>query len=135
MNAGAYGGEMKDVAVSADYVDGMGNARSIAASEMQLGYRHSIFADRDWCITKVKLQLRPGDPADPPEDGGTDGRRKGEAAAGIPSAGSIFKRPEGNYAGALIEQCGLKGRQIGGAQVSEKHAVLSSTWEGLPREM
>ena len=123
MNAGAYGGEMKDVVVCADYVDGMGNTRTIAASEMQLGYRHSVFSEKDWCITKVKLQLRPGDPAEirrTMED--LMERRKSKQPLEYPSAGSVFKRPEGNYAGALIEQCGLKGRQIGGAQVSEKHA-------------
>ena len=64
MNAGAYGGEMKDIVVSADYVDGMGNARTIGFSEMQFGYRHSVFSDKDWCITKVKMQLRPSDPAE-----------------------------------------------------------------------
>ena len=123
MNAGAYGGEMKDVVVCADYVDGMGNTRTIAASEMQLGYRHSVFSEKDWCITKVKLQLRPGDPSEirrTMED--LMERRKSKQPLEYPSAGSVFKRPEGNYAGALIEQCGLKGRQIGGAQVSEKHA-------------
>ena len=123
MNAGAYGGEMKDVVVCADYVDGMGNTRTIAASEMQLGYRHSVFSEKDWCITKVKLQLRPGDPAEirrTMED--LMERRKSKQPLEYPSAGSVFKRPEGNYAGALIEQCGLRGRQIGGAQVSEKHA-------------
>lgn len=136
MNAGAYGGEMKDVVVCADYVDGMGNTRTIAASEMQLGYRHSVFSEKDWCITKVKLQLRPGDPAEirrTMED--LMERRKSKQPLEYPSAGSVFKRPEGNYAGALIEQCGLKGRQIGGAQVSEKHAGFivnrggASSWD------
>ena len=123
MNAGAYGGEMKDVLVSADYVDQMGNARSISAAEMQLGYRHSVFSQRDWCITKVKLQLHPDDPEKIRErmEEHMDQRRAKQPLE-YPSAGSVFKRPEGNYAGALIEQCGLKGRQIGGAQVSEKHA-------------
>ncbi len=123
MNAGAYGGEMKDVLVAVDYVDQMGNARSIDAREMQLGYRHSIFSERDWCITKVKLQLRPGDPET--IRGAMEenmARRRAKQPLEYPSAGSVFKRPQGNYTGALIEQCGLKGRRIGGAQVSEKHA-------------
>lgn len=123
MNAGAYGGEMKDVLVSADYVDQMGNARSISAAEMMLGYRHSIFSQRDWCITKVKLQLRPGDPEQIRKQMEEYmAQRRAKQPLEYPSAGSVFKRPQGNYAGALIEQCGLKGRQVGGAKVSEKHA-------------
>ncbi len=123
MNAGAYGGEMKDVLVSADYVDQMGNARSISAAEMQRGYRHSVFSQRDWCITKVKLQLHPDDPEKIRQRMEENmEKRRAKQPLEYPSAGSVFKRPQGNYAGALIEQCGLKGRQIGGAQVSEKHA-------------
>ncbi|MBQ7083293.1 MAG: UDP-N-acetylmuramate dehydrogenase [Oscillospiraceae bacterium] len=123
MNAGAYGGEMKDVVVSVDYVDEMGNTRTAGADDLQFGYRKSIFTDKNWVITKVKIRLAPGNGEEiraKMDDLMT--RRKEKQPLEYPSAGSVFKRPEGAFAGALIEQCGLKGRTVGGAQVSEKHA-------------
>lgn len=123
MNAGAYGGEMKDVVAAVDYVDSMGNVGELSGEELQFGYRRSAFTGKDWCITKVKLRLHPGDKDEirrTMEE--LMQRRKDKQPLEFPSAGSVFKRPQGNYAGALIEQCGLKGRQIGGAKVSEKHA-------------
>ncbi len=123
MNAGAYGGEMKDIVVSADYVDDLGTVRNIDVRDMQLGYRHSIFFGKNWCITKVILRLIPSDPEEIRAKMDEFMRlRKEKQPLEYPSAGSVFKRPEGDYAGALIERCGLKGRRIGDAQVSEKHA-------------
>ncbi len=123
MNAGAYGGEMKDVVVSVDYVDEMGNTRTAGADELQFGYRKSIFTDKNWVITKVKIRLAPGNGEEiRAKMDDLMARRKEKQPLEYPSAGSVFKRPEGAFAGALIEQCGLKGRTVGGAQVSEKHA-------------
>ena len=123
MNAGAYGGEMKDVVVSVDYLDEMGNAHTLPADELRFGYRKSAFTDKNWVITKVRVRLTPGDGekiAATMDD--LMARRKEKQPLEYPSAGSVFKRPEGAFAGALIEQCGLKGKTVGGAQVSEKHA-------------
>ncbi|MDD2956563.1 MAG: UDP-N-acetylmuramate dehydrogenase [Oscillospiraceae bacterium] len=123
MNAGAYGGKMKDVVVSADVVDEAGRLQTIPAGEMELGYRSSVFQHRAWCVTRLRLRLAPGSPEEiraKMEE--LMERRREKQPLEYPSAGSIFQRPQGNYAGALIEQCGLKGRAVGGAQVSEKHA-------------
>ena len=123
MNAGAYGGEMKDVVVSVDYVDEMGYTRTAGADDLQFGYRKSIFTDKNWVITKVKIRLAPGNGEEiRAKMDDLMARRKEKQPLEYPSAGSVFKRPEGAFAGALIEQCGLKGRTVGGAQVSEKHA-------------
>ncbi|MCR5600183.1 MAG: UDP-N-acetylmuramate dehydrogenase [Ruminococcus sp.] len=123
MNAGAYGSEMKDVVVSAEYIDENCNICSIGKNEMELGYRRSIFSGTDKVITSVTVELRNGDP---------DGikaamsecmaKRSSKQPLEYPSAGSTFKRPEGSYASLLIEQCGLKGLTCGGAMVSEKHS-------------
>lgn len=124
MNAGAYGGEMKDITVSADYLTKEGLPGTYAKEELELSYRHSIFSDRPGCcITKVVVQLQPGEKeAIKARMDDLMERRKSKQPLEYPSAGSTFKRPEGNYASALIEQCGLKGARIGGAQVSQKHS-------------
>ena len=123
MNAGAYGGEMRDVLISCDHVDADGSLGSFAGDALALRYRGSVYADSDRVITSITLQLQPGDPAairDRMEE--LMSRRREKQPLEYPSAGSTFKRPTGYYAGALIEQCGLKGCAVGGAQVSEKHA-------------
>ncbi len=123
MNAGAYGGEMKDVIESVSYVSPDGKCGTIPAEKLGLSYRHSIFAERPGIITSVTVKLHHDDKA-LIQDRMNDfmDRRRTKQPLEFPSAGSVFKRPEGFFAGGLIEECGLKGRQIGGAQVSEKHA-------------
>ena len=123
MNAGAYGGEMKDVVVSTRYLDRELNLREAVGAEHAFGYRHSVFSDTDCVVLGSTLALTPDDPAaiqarmrDLSE------RRRSRQPLELPSAGSTFKRPVGGYAAALIDQAGLKGYTVGGAQVSEKHA-------------
>ena len=123
MNAGAYGGEMSQVVVSATAVDLDGNQVELLLPDMKLGYRTSVFKNNGLIITSVKLQLNSGD-AQKIKATMDDffGRRRDKQPLEFPSAGSTFKRPEGYFAGALIEQNNLKGVSVGGAQVSEKHA-------------
>ena len=123
MNAGAYGGEMKDVLLNSEYVSTDGTSGELDNEAMELSYRHSAYENSNLVITAASVRLAP---ADRNEIKSTMNdilaRRKEKQPPEYPSAGSTFKRPEGNFAGALIEQCGLKGVSVGGAQVSEKHA-------------
>lgn len=123
MNAGAYGGEMKDVLVKCEHIDANGNAGCIDGNDLDLSYRHSVYYENGCIITGIYLKLQKANPDDI-KARMTDliGRRKDKQPLEYPSAGSTFKRPEGYFAGALIEGCGLKGATVGGAQVSEKHA-------------
>ncbi len=123
MNAGAYGGEMKDVLESVTCLDSNCNVVTIPKEELGLGYRKSVFTDSDYTILSATLKLKKADKNEVKE--AMDDklkRRKEKQPLEFGSAGSTFKRPEGHFAGALIEECGLKGYKIGGAQVSEKHA-------------
>ncbi|MBQ6412350.1 MAG: UDP-N-acetylmuramate dehydrogenase [Ruminococcus sp.] len=123
MNAGAYGGEMKDVALSVTALSPDGSVREVPAAEMALGYRTSVFKTNGDIILFAKYNLHTGDKsAIKAQMEDIMGRRKSKQPLEYPSAGSVFKRPEGAFAGTLIEQCGLKGKTGGGAQVSEKHA-------------
>lgn len=123
MNAGAYGGEMKDVIVRVNHIDKNGNIGSFCGDELDFSYRHSVYSDSQLIITSVIIKLEKGN-KDEIESLMTDtmGRRVEKQPLEYPSAGSVFKRPVGYFAGALIEQSGLKGYRIGGAMVSEKHA-------------
>jgi len=123
MNAGAYGGEMKDVLVSIDYLSASGEIRTIPVEEADLSYRHSRFSGSGEVILGARIHLNPGDPQEIRRImDETMEKRRDKQPLEYPSAGSTFKRPVGNYAAALIDQCGLKGRRVGGAMVSEKHA-------------
>ena len=123
MNAGAYGGEMKDVLYSVNHIDSDGKSGTLEKDNLQLGYRHSAYTDNGFVITSAVMKLTKADKKDIKEamDDKLQ-RRKDKQPLEYPSAGSTFKRPEGYFAGALIEDCGLKGYTVGGAQVSEKHA-------------
>ena len=124
MNAGAYGGELRDVLTEVTFLDEAGEYRTLPAAELSLSYRHSIFEDRPGTvIVGAVLTLTPGDPAAiraAMKDYMSRRREKQPLEYG--SAGSTFKRPVGNYASALVDQCGLKGLSVGGAEVSRKHA-------------
>ncbi|MDE7193937.1 MAG: UDP-N-acetylmuramate dehydrogenase [Oscillospiraceae bacterium] len=123
MNAGAYGGEMKDIVSSARCVNERGEIVEVTAEEMKLRYRGSIFSENGWCILSVTMELVPGDKlAIKSRMGDIMEKRRSKQPLEYPSCGSTFKRPEGHFAAALIEECGLKGCTVGGAQVSEKHS-------------
>lgn len=123
MNAGAYGGEMKDVLVSCEHVLPNGETGIFSGDELKLGYRHSVYSDSDLLITSLTLELKKGDAQEiKAKMDELMSKRRDKQPLEYPSAGSTFKRPEGYFAGALIEQCGLKGYVVGGAEVSEKHA-------------
>ena len=124
MNAGAYGGEMRQVVARASVLFPEEGVRELTGEELDFGYRHSLLTDHpEAVVLSAVFRLQPGDP-EAIRAGMRDlmARRKASQPLDLPSAGSTFKRPAGYYAGTLIDQCGLKGLTVGGAQVSEKHA-------------
>ena len=123
MNAGAYGGEIKDVCTRVRIMEMNGEARWITNGEAAFSYRHSAIEDNPWIVVAAEFELTPR----PEEEVWAKmkeliGKRRASQPLELPSAGSAFKRPVGGYAAALIDQAGLKGFRVGGAAVSEKHA-------------
>lgn len=123
MNAGAYDGEMKNVIKSVTAVSPDGEIKHFTNEEADFGYRHSAFQDNGDLILEAELQLSKGDAAQiSARMADLTERRESKQPLEMPSAGSTFKRPKGYFAGTLIDQTGLKGLTVGGAQVSKKHA-------------
>ena len=122
MNAGAYGGEIKDVALEVYAIDENGNEKTFSNSECNFGYRSSVFSSGEYIITGAKFRLRTKDKDEiTAQMRDYAERRRDRQPLSFPSAGSTFKRPEGYFAGKLIQDSGLRGFAIGGAAVSEKH--------------
>ena len=122
MNAGAYGREMKDVIISAKVLTPEGEVKELSAEELDLSYRHSCIPEKGYIVLEACLELTPGDETAIRETmADFKNRRVEKQPLEYPSAGSTFKRPEGYFAGKLIQDADLRGYQVGGAQVSEKH--------------
>lgn len=122
MNAGAYGGEMKDIIKEVTILTKKGESRTLSKEEMEFGYRTSVVKEQGYVVTSVALQLKKGDKEEirkVMDD--LKERRITKQPLDMPSAGSTFKRPEGYFAGKLIMDAGLRGFSVGGAQISEKH--------------
>jgi len=123
MNAGAYGGEMAQVVTRVKGIRPDGEPVELSREEMQFGYRSSAVREKNFVVTEVTFDLQPGDPEEiRARMAELNAQRAGKQPLDQPSAGSTFKRPEGFFAAALIDQCGLKGYSVGGARVSMKHA-------------
>ncbi|MDO5154644.1 MAG: UDP-N-acetylmuramate dehydrogenase [Eubacteriales bacterium] len=122
MNAGAYGGEMKDIIQSVQVLDGAGNILELSCNEMDFGYRHSVVEENGYLVLGATMCLQDGEKsAIRAKMKELSEARRSKQPLEYPSAGSTFKRPEGYFAGKLIMDAGLRGYQVGGAQVSEKH--------------
>ena len=123
MNAGAYGGELKDVVTETDYLDENLELHTLRGPEHEFSYRHSVFSGREGVVLRTVFTLSPGEPeAIRARMKELMDKRRASQPLDMPSAGSTFKRPAGGFAAALIDQAGLKGFSVGGAQVSPKHA-------------
>jgi len=123
MNAGAYGGEIKDICESVDVMDSEGNVRCFSGEEMDFSYRHSILEDTAGIVVSAVFSLEKKPEAEiKARMKELQAKRSASQPLDLPSAGSAFKRPQGAYAAALIDQAGLKGFSIGDAAISEKHA-------------
>lgn len=123
MNAGAYGGEVKDVISEITYLTPELELKTMPVEEAKLSYRHSVFKENNCIVVSAKFKMKKA-PQEEIKAAMNDflSRRKDKQPLEYPSAGSTFKRPEGYFAGALIEQVGFKGKTLGGAQISDKHA-------------
>lgn len=122
MNAGAYGGEMKDIVRKVTVLDQDGEVRTLTCGEMQFGYRTSLAKKKGYIVLGAELTLKQGEKEKIREEMQTlKAKRIEKQPLEFPSAGSTFKRPEGYFAGKLIMDAGLRGAAVGGAQVSEKH--------------
>ena len=123
MNAGAYGGEIKDICVAVEVMDMEGNITRRTGEEMGFSYRHSILEEEQAIVLSADFKLTPADTEDvKAKMKELQGKRSASQPLDLPSAGSAFKRPVGGFAAALIDQAGLKGYTVGGAAISTKHA-------------
>ncbi len=122
MNAGAYGGEMKDILVSVNVLTKDGEVKTLSKDELELSYRHSIIPEKEYIVISGRIKLEKGVYDDIKEEmSSLSAKRREKQPLNYPSAGSTFKRPEGYFAGKLISDAGLKGYNCNGAEVSEKH--------------
>lgn len=122
MNAGAYGHCFYETLEAVEAIDGNGNIRNLSVEELTYSYRHTRLMEEGYIVTKAMIRLKEGDAASLTAAADeTMQLRREKQPLEYPSAGSVFKNPEGSHAGYLVEQCGLRGKRVGNAQVSEKH--------------